>query len=460
MMLSNIKQNISNKHFLSLAGNGIMSVLGMITIALLYHALPLAEIGAWVFFQSTFILADTLRSGFLTTAFIKFYAGASRQRSTEVAGSAWFVASCITGLLLLLNIPALFVVKQFQDAGLILFCQWFGVAYLLTLPMFMATCVLQGEQRFDRLLYVRFINQGSFILLVAACILSQQATLEHILYSYLLSSLLTSVVALATGWSRLPSFMSRSKACILEIFHFGKYSVGTSLSANLFRSSDTFIINFMLGAPALAVYNIGQRLMEIVEIPLRSFAATGMPVLSAAYNSGNKKETIATMRKYIGLLTFSLVPAFAGAVLCADIAVALIGGGKYAHTEAANVLRIFMTFALLYPADRFFALTLDVIHKPKVNFYKVLVMLAGNIAADFAGIALFGNIYGVALATVVPILIGVVIGFGALQSYYPFTFVSVFTDGYKQIKWFVQSRLPRKQQQTIIFGEAEVTARG
>ncbi len=454
MMLSNIRQQISNKHFLSLAGNGIMSVLGMITIALLYHALPLAEIGAWVFFQSTFILADTLRSGFLTTAFIKFYSGASRQRSAEVAGSAWFVALCITGALLLLNVPALWVVTQFDDAGVILFCQWFGVAYLFTLPMFMASCVLQGDQRFDRLLYIRFINQGSFIVLVFACIFFGKASLQNILYSYLLSSLLTSVVAMATGWCRLPSFASKSKACILEIFHFGKYSVGTSLSANLFRSSDTFIINFMLGAPALAIYNIGQRLMEIVEIPLRSFAATGMPTLSAAYNSGNKKETIATMRKYIGLLTFSLVPAFAGAVLCADIAVALIGGGKYAHTEAANVLRIFMTFALLYPADRFFALTLDVIHKPKVNFYKVLVMLAGNIAADFAGIALFGNIYGVALATVVPILIGVVIGFRALQSYFPFTFFSVFSDGYKEVKWMINSRVPQKQKKPMSFREA------
>ncbi len=455
-MFSGIKQKLSNKHVLSLAGNGIMSIMGMATIALLYHALPLAQIGAWVFFQSTFILADTVRSGFLTTAFIKFYAGAMPQRSTEVAGSSWFIAVCITGVLMLLNIPALLLVQHLNDDGLVLFCRWFGVAYLFTLPMFMATCVQQGEQRFDRLLYIRFINQGSFMITVAVCILWQHATLENILYCYLFSSLLTSVVAISTGWSRLNSLMCRSKAATSELFHFGKYSVGTTLSANLFRSSDTFIINFMLGAPALAVYNIGQRLMEVVEIPLRSFAATGMPTLSAAYNSGEKTETIKVMKKYIGMLTITLIPAFAAAVLFADLAVALIGGGKYAHTEAANVLRIFMTFALLYPADRFFALTLDVIHKPKVNFYKVLVMLAGNVAADFAGIWLFGNVYGVALATVVPILIGVVIGYKALQSYSAFSFFSLFAEGYDEMKKMVISKLIRKQPATEAYATREV----
>jgi len=437
-------EKLKNKHFLSLAGNGIMSVLGMVTMALLYRALSLSDIGVWLLFQSTVLLVDTLCSGFLTTAFIKFYAGSSKQRSAEVAGSAWFIAICITGILVIINLPFYFLLQKTGDAGLAMFFKWFGITYIFTLPSFVATCVLQGQQRFDRLLYIRFISQGSFILFVILLMVFQQVGLQNVLYAYLGSSLLTSLVALATGWSSLHAFAHRSRACIKEIFHFGKYSVGTTLSSNLFRSSDTFIINFLLGAPALAIYNIGQRVMEIVEIPLRSFAATGMPVLSAAYNNNDSKEVINILKKYAGMLTVALVPVFIGAVLFSNLAVVIIGGKQYAGTEAANVLRIFMTFALLYPADRFFALTIDVIHKPRINFYKVLLMLAGNVLADFAGVWLFGNIYGVALATVVPILIGVLIGNWALQRYQPFKFFSIFTTGYTEIMQLLKQLKRRK----------------
>lgn len=443
-MISNIREKIQNKHFLSLAGNGVMSLLGMATVALLYRALSLNDIGIWVFFQTTVLLADTFRSGFLTTAFIKFYAGATPQRSAEVAGSAWYIAIFITGILALLNAPAFLFLHHISNPGLFLFCKWFGIAFICTLPTFMATCVLQGEQRFDRMLYIRFINQGSFILFVAILMFLHKASLETTVYAYLISSLLTSIFAIAAGWSGIRHFARRSKESISEIFHFGKYSVGTTLSSNLFRTSDTYIINFMLGAPALAVYNIGLRLMEIVEIPLRSFAATGMPELSAAYNSHRSGEVINVMKKYAGMLTVALVPAFIVSVLCADVAVALIGGGKYAHTEAANVLRIFMGFALLYPVDRFFALTIDVIHQPKINFIKVLIMLAGNILGDFAGVWMFGNIYGVALTTILPTLIGVFIGNWALQRYHPFSFFSVFSTGFTEVKALIKNWLPKR----------------
>ena len=68
---------IKNKYFLSLAGNVIMSGLGLVTMTLIYRALSKSEAGTWVFFQSVLLLVDTVRSGFLTTAFIKFYSGAT-----------------------------------------------------------------------------------------------------------------------------------------------------------------------------------------------------------------------------------------------------------------------------------------------------------------------------------------------------------------------------------------------
>jgi O-antigen/teichoic acid export membrane protein len=265
-----------------------------------------------------------------------------------------------------------------------------------------------------------------------------------VLYVYLASQLVTSVYALAMGFTRIGSLALRTKAGITELYNFGKFSVGTTIISNLFRTSDTFIINFILNKQAVAIYNLGQTLMQLVEIPLRSFAATGMPELSAAYNQNNRATVIGTMKRYIGTLTVILIPAVILGCIFADLPIYLIGGSKYTGTDAANVFRLFLTFALLYPADRFFALTLDVIHHPKVNFYKVLVMLVANVGFDWLGVTLLGSIYGIAIATVFPVLIGVMIGYKALCKYHPFTLRSIYVTGYRQVMVWLKPWLNSK----------------
>src|ERR1700712_4555752 len=153
-MIKKLLAQLKNKHFLSLAGNIIMSVLGMVTVALLCRNISVAAFGVWVFFQGTLLLIDTFRSGFLTTAFIKFYAGSTKERADEVVGSTWFIAIIITAVISLCNLPALFFLDKIKDEGLHLFLQWFGISFWIMLPFFISTCVAQGNQQFDRLLYL------------------------------------------------------------------------------------------------------------------------------------------------------------------------------------------------------------------------------------------------------------------------------------------------------------------
>ena len=433
-MLSKITAVIKNKYFLSLTGNVIMSGLGMLTMAIIYRSLPINDVGIWVLFQTTLLLVDTVRSGFLTTAFIKFYAGSTPVRAAEVTGSAWIVGLCITGLIVVVNIPFLFFLSHIHDDGYVLFFKWSGICFILMLPQFIATCVLQGEQRFDRMLYVRLFSQGGFLLFILILIILQKISLMGVLYAYLLSYFITSTFTLITGWSRINTIKYMTRSGILELYHFGKFSVGTNISSNLFGSSDTFIINTMLGKAAIAIYNLAQSLMQLVEILLRSFAATALPSLSAAYNRDDKESVIYVMKKYIGMITIILIPIVVLGWLLADVPIYVIGGGKYLGTQAANVFRLFLAFSLLYPADRYFGLTLDVINKPIVNFYKVLVMLAINITFDFVGIYIFGNIFGAALSTAMWVITGMLIGYWALNKYNRFSFWDIYVVGWYETK--------------------------
>ncbi|WP_229253869.1 oligosaccharide flippase family protein [Dyadobacter sp. NIV53] len=249
---------------------------------------------------------------------------------------------------------SIFFLFYIKNQSLAFFVEWFGIIYVASLPSFIATCAVQAEQRFDQLLYIRFCSQGIFILFVFFMVLTHTASLQNIIYAYLAGAAATSLLTIVMGWSRISSIKYRSKACVKELFNFGKFTVLTTLSSNLFGTSNTIIVNFMLGPAALAVFNLGSRLMEIIEIPLRSFAATGMPELSAAYNAGDKKKVMDTLKKYIGIITLTLLPVCISAAVLADVAIGILGGSKYVHSEAANIMRILMILALLYPLDRFF----------------------------------------------------------------------------------------------------------
>ena len=197
------------------------------------------------------------------------------------------------------------------------------------------------------------------------------------------------------------------------------------------------------GPAAVAMYTIPMRLMEIIEIPLRAFLSTGMPSMSEAFNKGNRKEVVSIMQKYAGTLTLALFPVSIVAILLADVGITLLGGNQYAGTNAVSVYRIFMCFAMFFPIDRFLGVTLDIIHQPRINFYKVLVMLVTNIIFDFIGIHIFGNINGVAIATLFTFLSGVFFGYFWLKKYLDFTLLGFFTVGLGEIKIMVEQFLTK-----------------
>lgn len=445
-MLNILIKKLNNKHFLSLAGNGAMSVLAMITVALLYRALTIEEIGYWIFFQTISVLLDTFRTGFLQIALVKFYTGTTKERAKEVIGSIWYLALLITAVLGLINLAFVPFMHHFNDTAILVIIQWFGISFTASLPYSIASWILQSDQRFDKLLLLRLVTQGTFILSVIALILLDQLDLHAVFIINLASASLTSLIAIIAGWSRINTVFSKTKSCAKEIYHFGKYSVGTTISANMLRSADTFIVAYMLGPAAVAIYNLPGRLMEIIEIPLRSTLATAMSSLANAFNNGNKREVAYILQKYSGTLTLAFVPLALGAILFADIATGLLGGGKYVDSEAANLLRIMMVMAIFYPIDRFIAVSLDIIHQPKANFVKVLLMLLVNVLGDFVGIYLTGNLYGAAFATSLPLLVGIFYGYYCFNKHIPFKLSMVFVSGYINIRKMVRQYFYKKRK--------------
>lgn len=438
-MLNKIFVKLRNKHFLSLLGNGAMALFSVITYAILYRVLTPEEMGNWVFFQFVIIFFETFRTGFLQNALILFYAGAEKNQAKIIAGSCWYIALILTGVFLLLNLISVigFQFISIKDPSVRLLANWFGLSLLVTLPYNMGSWISQAEERFDLILYIRIVNQGSFIVFVTLLLLLDLINLETIVYAYLGSSVLTSLFSILAGWSGITHVVCKTKEGVKQVFNYGKYSVGTVLSSNLLKSSDSFIIKAMLGPAALAIYNVPQRLLDIVEVPLRSFVATAMPEMSTAHKQSNKEKVVMIMKKYSGLLTALLIPVSIISIIFADVIVLIIGGEQYVDTEAANIFRIFMVFGIFFPIDRFLGITLDMINQPQLNLIKVFIMLGINVIGDIVGIQLFDSLYAVAVVTIFAFLGGVWYGYKSLKKFLDFTIPDILSTGYKESKIFV-----------------------
>jgi O-antigen/teichoic acid export membrane protein len=433
-----------NKHTISLATSAAMPVIGMLVLSLMAHKLSKAEFGNYIFLLVTILLADTFRNGFVQTPLIKFYAGAGKKRALEVAGSAWYVG-LIQALIFVAVDGVVYLLYSSKSPDVETTIQWFGIIYMTTLPAAIASYILQAEEKFGRMLILQLINQGLFLAFILTLIYVQKLSFQTAVYAYFAGSAATSLLTLINGWSKVRALKYRNGPTASKLAHFGKFSVGTSISSYLLRSSDTFIIKIMFNPALLAVYYIPQRLMEVFEIPMRAGVATAMPELSAAVHKERPQEVVRIMKRYSGMLTVALIPIAVIAFLLGEIVIELLFGKQYHDTEAVNIFRLFMCYVMLMPIDRFFGITLDIINKPHLNMLKVLVMLIVNVTGDIVGIVIFHSLYAVAIASLFTFCAGVIFGYWALKKYLNFTIRDIFSLGYQELKNIVHHLLEKSK---------------
>lgn len=440
-------KNLINKHTLSLASNAIMPIMGMVTVGLLAHYLR-AELGSYVLFLMTYTLANFFRSGFLQTALIKYYSGASAERARTVVGSTWWVACLLTVIIDGLAMLVYFIFRN--DPSVEVTAKSFAVVFVCTLPSSIALWVLQAEEKFDKIFILQLIGQSGIFLSIVLLILMGHAHFQSVVFAYCCAAAFTSLCSIFAGWARITTIVHKTRACIKELVSFGKYSVGTFISSYLLRASDTYIIKFMFVKSAIVgTYYLPQRLMEVIEIPLRSFIATAYPAMAAAIQRNDKAYMTYVMKKYAGILTILLIPVSIIAFVAADMIIKIIGGETFAQSEAANVFRIFMSFAVLLPVDRFFGITLDILNKPHANMKKVIIMLAVNVVGDFVGIYLTHNLYGVALSSIFTFLTGVIYGYWMLKKNLQFKLRDIFKLGLSEMRSLIQDILAKLSRKVV-----------
>jgi O-antigen/teichoic acid export membrane protein len=424
---------LKSKSFISLLGNGVSALLGLLSFALLARYTSKQEFGIWIIFLTIYGIFDTLRTGMVLNAFIKNYTQAvDNKERHQVIGSSWQLSIYVNFAyaVIIAFIYAIFffynILPNYHS-----FFFWLLIISVFSLPFNFATWLLNAELHIFQMSLARIYNQMLFIVLAIVLLFYFSFDkIVSILIAYSLAQLLTTIICIIKGWTGIQYYKNRTKAGLQDLFQFGKFSMGTLVGSNLLKGSDSFLIGKFLGTVAVATYNVPSRVVDVFDLVIRSFAITNMPALSTIYASGNMVLLKKEFERKTGFLFLLLFPLSIISFVFAEPIVIVLAGNQY--KDAALLLKLFSIYTALTPIDKLSGVMLDIINKPRLNFIKVILMLSVNVIGDIVCLYFFGTLESVAIVSTFTFATGVIYGMYLLNKHIEVSFLNVFKLGFQE----------------------------
>ncbi|MFB6456058.1 lipopolysaccharide biosynthesis protein [Chitinophaga sp. Hz27] len=432
-----------NNHIQSLLGNVISAFFNVLSFAILVRILPESAFGEWVMFIATYNVLDQIRTALLQSGLIKFYAGTDETTARSVCGAAWYVAVALTLIFLILNAGVLAIGWHYFNGTWQFFLLHLSLLLVLSLPFNFASWLLQARHQFDKIVHIRLLQNSTFLLLLIILHFSGNARITLILYAYAFALGAASLYCMLQRWTSLNTIWFRKKEQVKALFVYGRLIVGSMVTSGFIPYSDNFFIRTMINPAAVAIYSIPQKFMEVIEIILRSFVATAQPTLSAAVNRNDWPAVSKAFCRYTGAVTFLILPFIIGLIIFVQPLIIILAKKNY--LGATPIVLIFLFSAILYPIDRFIGVTLDMINKPQLNFYKNLLKVSINVIGDLVFIWMFMDLRAVAAVSFLNLLAGVAFGYYFLKKQLQLSLKDILKEGWASCTLLLE-KLPAKLQ--------------
>lgn len=427
-----LKRLVYSNTSVSLLTNVGTALLGLITFSLMTRWMSKSDMGDWLFFMSIFLLFDLVRGGMLQMALVRLK-NQPENKEEEILGSSWLMTLVLT--LLITTASVIFYLIAW-------FCQWeaiyFQIAFwmplilLVGIPYNMGLWVFQADASFSKALIIRFVLLFTFLGGLAFFYFNNSLDLYACFIAYAASYLFAGLTVFLIKGGGLRHIRKTRKYLVLEIFHFGKFSMATVIASNLLRTSDTLILRFCMGPSAVSLYGVPFKFIELLEMPLRSVVSVFIPKMAkAAGQQDGGKEAARIYMSYTGVMTLLFIPVVLVTVLLAGFIITTISGEEY--LSSAVLLRILIVYCLFLPLDRFSGVALDMLNRPAINFRKVCLMLSINVIGDLAAIYFFNDLRAVAAVSILTFFSGLVFGNLYVAKLIPVSFRQSLQMGFKDL---------------------------
>ena len=378
--------------------------------------------GVWALFLMISTMVELIKQGLLRNPLIKFL-GMSEyaDKKDEVQSTALFIniAFSIFAIVVFIFLGSMIagLLKAPQLRELLL---WNTLFVILLIPFNHCEVVLQANFKYQNIFYAYFLRQGLFMILVVLVVFVFRQYLSLVTFAILqiISLLAGAILILISSKPFLPTHFKTSKKLMRAMFHFGKYVFGTNFVNTLSKSFDHFVTANAIPDPVqgkiyVSYYNAVSRVNNLVDVPSVAVSDVLFPKNVQAIQMEGMSKVKYYFERMVALLISFILPLSVIILLLPKLVLLVIAGRQY--LEAANILQIMMTVAIIRPFFYQFGTTMDAIGKPQLNFWYNLMLMIINLTFTFVGLKTFGR-DGAAYASVAYHICGLLLIYGVLKS--------------------------------------------
>jgi O-antigen/teichoic acid export membrane protein len=388
--------------------NQLLSTLtGFGLLFIVLRCMNKEDTGKWMLFLSAISLSDMLIQGFLQTFVVKQIALNSDDENSISQIHSHALLLSITAVSLVSVSLSVFLFLIPLQGWMALFCQWYPLFGFSMILFNVSLWSQTGKGNFKLLAIQRLIFcLGLFSTLFAQFKLNHILTLQDTAFSLLIGYVCASLYALRYTPFNFQLRHMKLKG-LKEMAGYGKYTTGTLLGSSLLRNADTFMIGAFLSPAFVADYTLAQKFVELFEIMLRTVASRALPTLVKCQHhvSDFSKRLLTTLTS----LTLLFIPiSILISYYAFDLLSLISGSDKFG--QSAILVRVFMIYVILLPADRLIGVALEAAGLPGVNLLKMLGIVLVNLTGNYLSLYYFASTWGMALVSSIAILTGIVYG--------------------------------------------------
>lgn len=364
----------------------------------LIRSLPKDQFGVWALFLTITTIVEVSRNGLIQNALIKLIHSNSDEDVHKIVTASWIINLFFSLLVAILMIGSSIVVSSLYKAEEL---QWmflyYSVTLLLLVPFSQFNYLQQAKFSFSGIFWAVTVRQGFFFFIILIYyVFNIELNLIELVSYQIVSTFFGALTSYFCSREYLKYKWVIDFMAIRNVFHFGKYVMGTNISSLLYKSTDQLLIGHFLGVGVLAVYNSAIRLSNLIEYPATSVTEVVFPKSSAMFEKDRDKATTYFYERAVGLTMTVTVPIVIFTFIFAKPIIYVVAGTEY--MDAVDILRVTILFGLFTPFSRQFGMAMDSSGRPHLNFLVLCISVIINILLNYIGILTFGMI-GAAFAT-------------------------------------------------------------
>lgn len=395
--------------FYTLLEKGSGLVFSLVTAMLLLRGLSKEDFAAWGLFLVITYFLEMGRSGLLQNGLMTFIARHPEEApviiSTELVLNVIF--SGISIFLMWLAAP--WLAESFHLPQFLSLLPAYYAANIAMIGLYHSNFVQQSYVEFRGIFWGTFFMRGTlFAWVVGSKVMGWSLDISTLSWVFFAGICLGT---LASWWFSRP-FLGHSfhfdQRWVGRFFHYGKYVLGTNLSAMLYKNIDKLALGQLAGPAAFAVYDAAGKVTQMVEAPSFSIASAVFPSSARTMQENGTEGIKRLYEQSVGVILAIILPFLLLAVVFARPLMLLFAGDQYA--DSAGILQVTAFFGLFMPFAVQFGTVLDSTGHPDVNFRYTLFTAVLNLLLSYGLIPTLG-LYGAAFA----ILLGYSVSFVLMQ---------------------------------------------